>query len=89
MSQIDDLRKEAQEWRTAVSNQSDIARMLDKAADTIEALAKMCKRAEFVPTDQYSEDHCPWCGAFDFAGHKPSCEWITNGVAALLGEETE
>ena len=81
MSQIDDLRAEGDLCRNEGAD--DIARMLDKAAGTIEALAKMCKRTE------YKDEYCPWCAVRWGNPHKPSCEWVTNGVDALLGEETE
>jgi len=88
MSQIDDLRAEADLWRSVVSGQP-LACMLDKAADTIESLARMCKQAEYCIEDRNGNKHCPWCDCTELWGHAPSCEWVTNGVALLLGEETE
>ena len=89
MSLIHELREEAQEWRAVVGNRSHIACMLNKAASTIESLAKMCQKAEFACRDRSNDTYCPWCGWNEYIGHDPTCEWITNGVAALLGEVTE
>jgi len=89
MSLIHELREEAQEWRAVVGNRSHIACMLNKAASTIESLARMCKQAEYCIEDRNGNKHCPWCDCTELWGHAPSCEWVTNGVAALLGEETE
>ena len=88
MSQIDDLREEADLCRNGM--QFSMARMLDKAACTIESLAKMCGKVEFAIEDLGDGDLlCPWCKRRDWSGHAPECDYITNGVAALLGEETE
>jgi len=77
MSQIDDLHAEADLCRNEGAD--DIARMLDRAANTIESLARMCKKLQ-------SDMRCPWCGCIN---HLPSCPYVTNGIDALLGEETE
>ena len=88
MSQIDDLHAEADLCRNEGAD--DIARMLDRAANTIESLARMCKQVEWVAEDVIMHKWCPLCHGYNYAeGHKPDCPWITNGVAALLGEETE
>jgi hypothetical protein len=91
MSQIDDLRREADLWRNIVSEQRLVC-MLNRAADTIEALAKMCNNAECNSCDPDVDANgwCPWCGYWPPSdGHAPDCPYVTNGVAALLGEVTE
>lgn len=80
MSLIRELRNEASHHRCKGCR---IGILLSEAADTIESLAKMCKRTE------YKDEYCPWCAVRWGNSHKPSCEWVTNGVDALLGEETE
>jgi hypothetical protein len=87
MSQIDDLRSEADLCRNGM--QFSMARMLDKAACTIERLAKMCKQVEYSKKDMDGDNRCSWCGMADWSGHAPGCDYVVNGIAELLEEETE
>ena len=89
MSLIHDLRNEADLCRSETAD--DVAALLDSAADTIESLAKMCFNVEFASCDRDGNEHCPWCDADHWTKyeHKPDCPYVTNGIDALLEEETE
>jgi hypothetical protein len=88
MSLIRELRREADLCRNEGAD--DIACMLDEAANTIEALAKMCFNAECNSCDPDVDANgwCPWCGYWPPSnGHAPDCPYVTNGVDALLGDK--
>ena len=90
MSQIDDLRSEADLCRN--EGAYDIARMLNRAASTIDALAKMCFNAECNSCDPDVDANgwCPWCGYWPPSdGHAPDCPYVVNDIAGLLGEAKE